>query len=244
MTEDTAMKYRSWGWNVLEINGNDCQQIREALDAAKKEDKRPTLIIGKCIMGKGARKADGSSYENTTKTHGAPLGADACKNTILNLGGDPENPFVVFDDVKELYAKRKEELKAIVAERHAEEEAWAAANPEKAAQQKDWFNNVVPDIDWTSIQQKANDPTRNASATVLSVLSEKVPNMIVSSADLCNSDKTDGFLKHTHCIVPGDFSGGFFQAGVAELTMACICIGLTLHGGVIAGCGTFFVFSD
>ena len=244
MTEDTAMKYRSWGWNVLEINGNDCQQIREALDAAKKEDKRPTLIIGKCIMGKGARKADGSSYENTTKTHGAPLGADACKNTILNLGGDPENPFVVFDDVKELYAKRKEELKAIVAERHAEEEAWAAANPEKAAQQKDWFNNVVPDIDWTSIQQKANDPTRNASATVLSVLSEKVPNMIVSSADLCNSDKTDGFLKHTHCIVPRDFSGGFFQAGVAELTMACICIGLTLHGGVIAGCGTFFVFSD
>ena len=244
MTEDTAMKYRAWGWNVMEIDGNDCQQIREALDAAKKEDKRPTLIIGKCIMGKGARKADGSSYENTCKTHGAPLGADACKNTIINLGGDPENPFVIFDDVKEIYAKRKEELKAIVAERHAEEEAWAAANPEKAAQQKDWFNNVVPEIDWASIQQKANDPTRNASANVLSVLSEKVPNMIVSSADLCNSDKTDGFLKHTHCIVPGDFSGGFFQAGVAELTMACICIGLTLHGGVIAGCGTFFVFSD
>ena len=244
MTEDTAMKYRSWGWNVLEIDGNNCQQIREALDAAKKEDKRPTLIIGKCIMGKGALKADGTSYENTTKTHGAPLGAEACKNTITNLGGDPENPFVIFDDVKEMYAKRKEELKAIVAQRHAEEDAWAAANPEKAAQQKDWFNNVVPEIDWANIQQKANDPTRNASATVLSVLSEKVPNMIVSSADLCNSDKTDGFLKHTHCIVPGDFSGGFFQAGVAELTMACICIGLTLHGGVIAACGTFFVFSD
>ena len=244
MTEDTAMKYRAWGWNVMEIDGNDCQQIREALDAAKKDDKRPTLIIGKCIMGKGARKADNTSYENTCKTHGAPLGADACKNTIINLGGDPENPFVIFDDVKELYAKRQEELKAIVAERHAEEEAWAAANPEKAAQQKDWFNNVVPNIDWANIQQKANDPTRNASANVLSVLSEKVPNMIVSSADLCNSDKTDGFLKHTHCIVPGDFSGGFFQAGVAELTMACICIGMTLHGGVIAGCGTFFVFSD
>ena len=244
MTEDTAMKYRAWGWNVMKIDGNDCQQIREALDAAKKEDKRPTLIIGKCIMGKGARQADNSSYENTCKTHGAPLGAEACKNTIINLGGNPENPFVIFDDVKELYAKRQEELKAIVAERHAEEEAWAAANPEKAAQQKDWFNNVVPDIDWANIQQKANDPTRNASANVLSVLSEKVPNMIVSSADLCNSDKTDGFLKHTHCIVPGDFSGGFFQAGVAELTMACICIGMTLHGGVIAGCGTFFVFSD
>ncbi len=243
-TEDTAMKYRSWGWNVLEIDGNDCQQIREALDASKKEDKRPTLIIGKCIMGKGARQADNSSYENTCKTHGAPLGDEACKNTIINLGGDPENPFAIFDDVKELYAKRAEELKQIAAERHAEEAAWAAANPEKAAQQKDWFNNVVPAIDWANIKQKANDATRNASATVLGVLAENVPNMIVASADLSNSDKTDGFLKKTHALMPGDFSGAFFQAGVAELTMACVCIGMALHGGVIAGCGTFFVFSD
>ncbi|MBQ8442222.1 MAG: transketolase [Bacteroides sp.] len=243
-TEDTAMKYRSWGWYVMEIDGNDCQQIREALDAAKKEEKRPTLIIGKCIMGKGARQADNSSYERTFKTHGAPLGAEACKNTIINLGGDPENPFLIFDDVKEMYAKRAEELKQMAAERHAEEEAWAAANPEKAAQQKDWFNNVVPAIDWANIKQKANDPTRNASATVLGVLAENVPNMIVASADLSNSDKTDGFLKKTHAIMPGDFSGAFFQAGVAELTMACVCIGMALHGGVIAGCGTFFVFSD
>ena len=244
ISEDTAMKYRAWGWNVLEINGNDCQQIREALDAAKKEDKRPTLIIGKCIMGKGARQADNSSYENSCKTHGAPLGGDAYKNTIINLGGDVENPFVIWDDVKELYAKRAEELKQIAAERHAEEEAWASANPEKAAQQKEWFSGKAPQIDWEAIQQKANDPTRNASATVLGVLAENVPNMIVASADLSNSDKTDGFLKKTHAIMPGDFSGAFFQAGVAELTMACVCIGMTLHGGIIAGCGTFFVFSD
>ena len=192
-TEDTAMKYRAWGWNVLEIDGNDCQQIREALDAAKKEDKRPTLIIGKCIMGKGARRADNTSYERCCNTHGAPLGGDAYKNTIINLGGDLENPFVIFDDVKAIYTKRAEELKEIVAARKAEEAAWAEANAEKAAQLEDWFNGVVPAIDWDSIQQKANDPTRNASATVLSVLAAKVPNMIVSSADLSNSDKTDGF---------------------------------------------------
>ena len=244
ISEDTAMKYRAWGWNVLEINGNDCQQIREALDAAKKEDKRPTLIIGKCIMGKGARQADNSSYENSCKTHGAPLGGDAYKNTIINLGGDVENPFVIWDDVKELYAKRAEELKQIAAERHAEEETWANANPEKAAQQKEWFSGKAPKVNWEAIQQKANDATRNASATVLGVLAQEVPNMIVGSADLSNSDKTDGFLKKTHAIMPGDFSGAFFQAGVAELTMACVCIGMALHGGVIAGCGTFFVFSD
>lgn len=244
MTEDTAMKYRSWGWHVIEINGNDCQQIRQALDEAKAENQRPTLIIGKCIMGKGARKADNTSYEHSCKTHGAPLGGDAYKNTILNLGGDLENPFVIFDDVKEMYARREEELKAIVAERHREEQAWAETNPEKAAQQAEWFSGKAPRIDWNSIEQKAGDATRNASAKVLGLLAEQVPNMICSSADLSNSDKTEGFLNKTHAFAKGDFSGAFLQAGVAELTMACCCIGMTLHGGVISACGTFFVFSD
>ena len=244
MTEDTAKKYEAWGWNVLTINGNDCDQIRQALDAAKAETERPTLIIGKCVMGKGARQADNSSYERNCKTHGAPLGGDAFKNTIVNLGGDPENPFVIFDQVKELYAKRAEALKAIVAERKAEEAAWAAANPEKAAAQAEWFSGAAPKVDWSKVQQKAGDATRNASAAVLGQLAEQVPNMICSSADLSNSDKTDGFLKKTTSFLKGDFSGAFFQAGVAELTMACCCIGMALHGGVIAACGTFFVFSD
>ena len=244
MTEDTAMKYRAWGWNVIEIDGNDCCQIREALAAAKAETKRPTLIIGKCVMGKGARTADNSSYERNCKTHGAPLGGDAFRNTIINLGGNPDDPFVIMDQVKELYAKRDTELKEIVKARHAEEADWAAANPEKAAAQADWFSGKAPEVDWSKVQQKAGDATRNASAAVLGVLAEQVPNMICASADLSNSDKTDGFLKKTTSFVNGDFSGAFFQAGVAELTMACVCIGMTLHGGVIAACGTFFVFSD
>ncbi len=244
ISEDTAMKYRAWGWKVIEIDGNDCDQIREALTAAKAEDKRPTLIIGKCIMGKGARKGDNTSYEHSCKTHGAPLGAEAYKNTMINLGADQNDPFTIFDDVKEIYAKRAEELKDIVAARYAEEKAWAEANPEKAAMQDEWFSGAAPKIDWSSIQQKANEPTRNASATVLGVLAEQVPNMVCASADLSNSDKTDGFLKKTHAFMNGDFSGAFFQAGVAELTMACCCIGMALHGGVITACGTFFVFSD
>ena len=243
-TEDTAMKYRAWGWHVISIDGNDCEQIRKALDESKTITDRPTLIIGKCVMGKGARTADNQSYERSCKTHGAPLGGDAYRNTIINLGGNPDDPFVIYDQVKEMYAKRAEELKAIVAERHAEEAAWAAANPEKAAQQAEWFSGNAPKVDWTKVQQKAGDPTRNGSAKVLGVLAENVPNMVVASADLSNSDKTDGFLNKTHAFVKGDFSGAFFQAGVAELTMACVCIGMTLHGGVIAGCGTFFVFSD
>ena len=243
-TEDTAMKYRAWGWHVITIDGNDCDQIRKALDESKTINDRPTLIIGKCVMGKGARQADNSSYERSCKTHGAPLGGDAYRNTIINLGGNPDDPFVIWDEVREMYAKRAEELKALAAERHAEEAAWAAANPEKAAQQADWFSGKAPMVDWSGLKQKANDPTRNASAAVLGVLAEQVHNMIVSSADLSNSDKTDGFLKKTHELVRGDFSGGFFQAGVSELTMTCVCIGMMLHGGVITACGTFFVFSD
>ena len=242
--EDTAKKYEALGWHVITINGNDCDQIRKALDEAKTINDRPTLIIGKCIMGKGARTADNQSYERSCKTHGAPLGGDAYRNTILNLGGNPDNPFVIYDEVQAMYDKRAEELKAIAAERHAEEAAWAAANPEMAAKQDEWFSGKAPQLDWSSIEQKAGDPTRHASAKVLGMLAENVPNMVVSSADLSNSDKTDGVLNKTHAFKKGDFSGAFFQAGVAELTMACVCIGMTLHGGVLTACGTFFVFSD
>ena len=244
MNEDTAAKYRALGWEVFEINGNDAAQIRKAIEAAKAVKGKPALIIGKTVMGKGALKEDGSSYERNCKTHGAPLGGDAYRKTVANLGGDADNPFVIFDDVKELYAKRAEELKAIVAERKAEEAAWAAKNPECAAAQAEWFSGKAPKVDWTKVAQKSGDATRNASAAVLSVLAEQVPNMICASADLSNSDKADGFLKKTHALKAGDFSGAFFQAGVAELTMACCCIGMALHGGVIPACGTFFVFSD
>ena len=244
INEDTEAKYKSWGWNVLKINGNDADEIREALKAAQQEKERPTLIIGKTIMGKGARKEDGSSYEANCKTHGAPLGGEAYINTIKNLGGDPEKPFQIFPEVKELYAKRAAELKEIVAERYAQKTVWAKANPKKAQQMEEWFSGKVPVIDWASIVQKEGAATRAASATVLGVLAENIPNMICASADLSNSDQTDGFLKKTQNIQKGDFSGAFFQAGVSELTMACMCIGMALHGGVISACGTFFVFSD
>ena len=244
MRENTRMKYESWGWNVLEINGNDPDEIRAALILANKEEQRPTLIIGHTVMAKGARKEDGSSYERSVKTHGAPLGGGAYENTVKNLGGDLNDPFVVFDDVKELYEKRNAELREVVKERHAAEVEWRKANPEKAEQMDAWFSGNAPKVDWSELVQKRDVATRVASANCLGVLAEQVPNMVCSSADLCNSDKTDGFLKKTHELTPDDFTGAFFQAGVSELTMACVCIGMYLHGGVIPACGTFFVFSD
>lgn len=244
--ENVAMKYEAWGWKVITINGNDVNEIRKALDEAKAEANRPTLIIGNTIMGKGARGADQSCYENKVSTHGQPLSAAGAsiEETIKNLGGDPLNPFSIFPDVAELYAKRGKELEAIIAERYAAKDAWAKTNPGLAEKMAFWFSGKAPKLDWAAIEQKANQATRAASATVLGVLATRVENMVCSSADLSNSDKTDGFLKKTHAFKKGDFSGAFFQAGVSELTMACVCIGMSLHGGVIVACGTFFVFSD
>ncbi len=244
--EDTAKKYEAWGWNVISIVGNNTEQIREALKKANAETERPTLIIGKTIMGKGAVTEADESYEGKCETHGMPLtnaGASFAK-TIENLGGDSENPFQIFDDVKALYAKREAQLIEAAAAKKAEQQKWEAANPELAQKLNKFFSDKAPEFDFASIQQKENVATRGASSAVLAAFADGVENMIVSSADLSNSDKTDGFLKKTTAFTKGDFSGSFLQTGVSELTMACMMNGMALHGGVIPVCGTFFVFSD
>lgn len=243
-SENVEMKYKAWNWHVITINGNDVEEIANAIEEAQQVEGKPTLIIGKTIMGKGALRADGSSFEKTYETHGSPLGGEAYINTIKSLGGDPNDPFKIFPEVQELYNKRKDELREIVKQHKAQKDEWAKENVELAEKLERFFSKVVPEVKWDEIEQKADGATRNASATVLGHLAEQVENMIVSSADLSNSDKTDGFLKKTKAFKKGDFSGAFLQAGVSELTMACLSIGMSLHGGVIPACATFFVFSD
>ena len=245
-SENVAMKYEAWGWYVQDINGHDPEAIRQAIKNAQAEKDRPSLIIGHTSMGKGCVNAEGESWEGKTSTHGQPLSKSGAsfEATVKNLGGDPENPFQIFPDVQALYDKRAEELREITNQRYAAYHEWAQANPLAANEYETFMRGEAPCIDWSVIQQKQNVATRTASANVLAYLSENVGNMIVSSADLCNSDKTDGFLKHTHVLTPDDFTGRFLQAGVSELTMACVCIGMALHGGIIPACGTFFVFSD
>lgn len=245
-SEDVAKKYEAWNWRVITITGNDTDEIRRALQEAKAEEERPTLIIGQTIMGYGAIKTDRTSFEHQVSTHGQPLsaaGADFIQ-TVENLGGNPDDPFAVFPETKALYKKRNEELKAIAAAKNEAYKKWAAGHPELAEKKERWFSRELPHIDWSAIQQKANAATRVASATVLGTLAQQVDNMIVSSADLSNSDKTDGFLKYTKALQRDDFSGAFLQVGVSEFTMAALSIGMSLHGGVIPACGTFFAFSD
>ncbi len=245
-SENVAKKYEAWNWKVITIDGNNVDEIRKALTEAKAEKEKPTLIIGNTIMGRGAIAADGSSFEQKVSTHGQPLSAAGADfgQTVKNLGGDPENPFVIFPEAKELYEKRIEELKVIASAKKAKEKEWEKQNPELAEKKRKWFSRELPVIDWSAIQQKPGNATRAASATVLGVLAQQVENMVVASADLSNSDKTDGFLKFTKAFTRDDFSGAFLQMGVSEFTMSCLCIGMSLHGGVIPACGTFFAFSD
>jgi transketolase len=245
-TEDTAAKYRAWGWEVETIDGHDHDAIRAALKNATEQHDRPYLIIGKTIMGKGAVTEDGSSFEKQSSTHGMPLSSAGASfgKTIANLGGDPDDPFVVFGEVAEYWKDINARKKAHASEKKAEQSKWEVENPELAARWYAFMENKTVSVDFTDMVQKEHAATRAASGAVLGYLADKVDNMIVASADLSNSDKTDGFLKKTKQFRKGDFSGSFLQAGVSELTMAAVANGMALHGGVVPVVGTFFVFSD
>ena len=245
-TEDVAAKYRAWNWNVLDVDGSDVVAMAAALEIAIEEKERPTLIIGHTTMAKGILKQDGSSLEGAVSTHGQPLskaGADIAAS-IRNLGGNPENPWAIKPEVKKLYDDRAVELEKIVNARRKEFDIWEKNNPHLAETLKNYIELKLPKLDWNEVPIKPGQATRTASSDCLAYLAEHLGNMIVSSADLANSDKTDGFLKKTGQLIKGDFSGGFLQPGVAELTMACLMNGIVLHGGLYAACGTFFVFSD
>ncbi len=246
LSEDTAMKYQSWGWHVETVDGHDFDQMRAAMKRAWAEKSRPTFIIGKTVMGKGAVRADGSKYEGSPKMHGNPLSKTeaSIEKTIQVLGGDPANPFVLFPDVKEAMAAVLAEKSKAAAEAKGKQAEWEKANPDLAKKYRQFQSGELPPLDFSSIEQKANDATRAASKNVLSYLAGKVENMIVTSADLADSDYTDGFLKMTKIFTKDDFSGAFLLAGVAELTMAGIMTGISLHGGCFIAGGTFFAFSD
>lgn len=245
-SEDTGAKYEAWGWKVVTIDGHNHDEIRKALKDANNETEKPTLIIGKTIMGKGCVTADGSMFEGHCELHGQPIGASGAdyEKTLLNLGASVENPFDIFGEVSDFYKEVLAKKTAQAVEKKTVINAWRSANEALASKLDFFLSGKLPELDFESIVHKPGLASRAASSNVLAYLAENVENMIVSSADLSNSDKTDGFLKKTQALKKGDFSGSFLQAGVAELTMSCIANGIALHGGIIPVVATFFVFSD
>lgn len=247
MSEDTAKKYEAWGWHVVTVeDGSDFDTLRAAIQASIDETEKPSLIIAKTVMAKGAVTDTGESFERQVSTHGQPLskaGASFDK-TISSLGGDPANPFQIFPDVADALKEVKSSLSEKAGAAKEAHRNWGENHPELKTKLEKFMTGTYPEIDFSAIEQKEGIATRAASKAVLAELAEKTENLIVASADLSNSDNTDGFLKKSSIFKKGDFSGAFLQAGVAELTMAGIMNGIALHGGCRAAGGTFFVFSD
>jgi transketolase len=245
-SEDTAKKYEAWGWRTVTIDGNCQDQIRYALNLAAESSDKPLLIIGRTVMGKGLVDKDGMPFEGKCSTHGQPVSKAGASvdRTIKKLGGNPEVPFMDMPEVAAYWANILKAKKEKAAEKKAVQQAWAQKNPELAEKLEDFIAGKLPAIDYQAIAHAKNVSTRIASKNVLAVFAKTIENMVVSSADLSNSDQTDGFLNNTTVLARNNFSGAFLQAGVAELTMAAIMNGMLLHGGMQAGCGTFFVFSE
>lgn len=246
MDQDFKKQYESWGWRVLEVDGENVPELREAFKAAYAETERPTIIIGHTTMAKGAVGPAGESFEGKVSTHGQPLsGAGAStEETVRNLGGNAENPFEIFPEVKKAFEERLAELEKIAAEWNGRKSDWDVKNPEKSATLRSWLSGNAIRLDLKNLDQKEGVATRNSSGTVLAYLAKNYKNIICSSADLSNSDQTQKFLNETRIMAPGDFGGAFVQVGVAELTMGAIACGIALHGGLYPICATFFVFSD
>jgi transketolase len=219
-SEDTAKKYEAWNWHVQTIEGNNITEIRAAIQSAIDESGKPSLIIGKTIMGKGAKAGDGTSYEKKVSTHGQPLSAAGgdLENTYKNLGADPSNPFQVFSEVQDFFKDVLKNKVDYATSCKKEEKEWAASNQALAEKWEKFFAMDYSNLDFTQVNLKENGPTRGASSAVLSYMADNVENLIVASADLANSDKTDGFLKKTKPLAKNDFSGAFFVSSSKVVT--------------------------
>ncbi len=241
-SEDIAQRYAAWDWHVQTVtNGNDVEALDAAINAARAETSKPSIIIVKTIIGYGSPNKSG-----TSKAHGSPLGADEVKVTKANLGW-PEEAFFIPGAALEHFRESVTNGETYENEWNALFTAWENANPDKAAMWEQAFSGELP-AGWDDdipVYNGADKPmaTRNASGQVLNAIAKNIPTMIGGDADLAGSTKTliDGepFTGHLH---PAERNLRF---GVREHGMGAIANGLALHGGIIRPyTATFLTFSD
>ncbi|NMA44116.1 MAG: transketolase [Oligosphaeraceae bacterium] len=241
MSEDVGARFAAYGWNVLRINGQCVKEIRAALTLANACHDKPTIIIGKTVIGYGSPKLAGSSA-----SHGAPLGADELAATKKALGFDPEKSFFVPDDVRKLCQDTAACKGQAAAEWNAAFAKFKAeAGAEKAALLDALLTRRVPanilDELLAVVPEKAT-ATRNSGGIIMQKAAALVPALTGGSADLNPSTKT--YLNGLGDFTPADRSGRNLHFGVRELGMGLICNGLALNGNSLPFCATFMVFSD
>ena len=243
-TDDTPQRFEAYGWQVIrDVDGHDADAVARAIDAAKADDTRPTLVCCKTIIGYGAPNKQG-----TEATHGAALGDAEVAAARQHLGW-PYEPFVIPADIKRAWdaTERGAKFEQAWADRMA---AYRKAHPQLAAELErrlaaelpDGWRKSVEDFIRAAQEKPAAVATRSSSQQVLNVLGAAIPEMLGGSADLTGSNNTNH--KGSKAVTADDIGGNYLHYGVREFGMTAIMNGIALHGGFIPYGGTFLVFSD
>jgi len=238
-SENTKMRYQAYGWDVYEIDGNDLDAIHAVLPHIRETQKRPTLIIAKTIIGKGAPTKQG-----TSKAHGSPLGPEEIKATKAALGV-PEEPFFIPQAVKDFFKQKLPEDLELEKEWNRLFDAWSKAFPELAKDFDVMSHHRIPEdieVKLKAIDIKGPIAGRKASQEVINALADLLPQLYGGSADLSGSDLT--MMKKFPLITPDSFKGRNIKFGVREFGMATMATGMAQTGLILPFIGTFLTFSD
>ena len=238
-TEDTRKRFEAYGWQVLEIDGHDYDQINAAIAEAKKEKSKPSIIICKTIIGFGSPNRAG-----TSKAHGEPFPAEEIELMKEKLGFPKDKSFFVPDEISDLRAKTQEKGESL---ENKWKELWENYKNKNQEAAKELENSIKGEIskEALDIPQFGSEKaiaTRSASGTVLNHIAKYIPQLMGGSADLTPSNNT--LPAGEESFSPENPKGRYIRYGVREHGMAAIMNGMALHGGVLPYSGTFFVFSD
>ena len=238
-TEDTRKRFEAYGWQVLEIDGHDYDQINSAIAEAKKEKSKPSIIICKTIIGFGSPNRAG-----TSKAHGEPFPAEEIELMKEKLGLPKDKSFFVPDEISDLRAKTQEKGENLENKWNELWENYKNKNQEAAKELENGIKGEISKeaLDIPQFGSEKAIATRSASGTVLNHIAKYIPQLMGGSADLTPSNNT--LPAGEESFSPENPKGRYIRYGVREHGMAAIMNGMALHGGVLPYSGTFFVFSD
>ncbi len=241
-TDNTRMRFEAYGWHVQFVDDvKDLAALDNAIENAKNETDRPSLVIIRTHIGYGS-----PNKQDTASAHGSPLGAEEIKLTKQNLGIPSMEPFYVAPEALDFWRGMKETGAKYEAEWQKKYDEYKSKNPELAARLErrlsgkleDGWEDLLPTFD----AKNGNIASRSASGVVLNAIAPKIPELIGGAADLAGS--TDTIIKGAPSFEPGCYEGRNFHFGIREHGMGAAMNGMALHGGIIPYGATFLIFSD
>ncbi|MCR4321225.1 MAG: transketolase [Candidatus Brocadiaceae bacterium] len=239
-TEDAAKRFEAYNWRVFKVDGHNHTEIAEAIEAARGEKERPSLIIARTHIGKGS-----PNKQDTAAIHGEPLGAKELELTKESLGWPKDKTFYIPDDVKQLCQSRVAELKEEYENWQAQFKKYIREDTNRSRLWDTCFKKEIPvDLESELLKtiKKDSIATRSASGEMMQIIAQRIPGFMGGSADLCPSTKT--YIKNSSSIDKNKFDGRNIHFGVREHAMGGILNGMALYGGIIPFGSTFLTFSD